>query len=145
MMTPDESSAREAARNTDEGRLLVRYGFEPYDTESAARTVARQAVQDINVLNREIALLRRNVDRLDEKVALYERLLKQRDEENAETLDAAVNIETERNSLRRAAGDFIENVRRHNIAGAGEWHTCTDASFRELRTAYEPPKPVTFS
>lgn len=38
---------RAEARETPEGKLLVRYGFEPWDTESCARTVARKAAEDI--------------------------------------------------------------------------------------------------
>ena len=40
----------------------------------------------------------------------------------------------------QAASDFTENVKRHNIAGAGEWHTATDASFRVLRAALDAAK-----
>jgi hypothetical protein len=32
------------------GKLLIKYGFEPYDTESSARSVARKAVEDITFL-----------------------------------------------------------------------------------------------
>lgn len=39
--------------------------------------------------------------RLAQEVELYKTLLKQRDAENAETLDAAVKIEDERNQLKR--------------------------------------------
>jgi hypothetical protein len=43
---------RAAMRQTPAGRLLVRYGFEPYDTESAARTVAEKAAADIAELEK---------------------------------------------------------------------------------------------
>jgi D-tyrosyl-tRNA(Tyr) deacylase len=36
-----------------------------------------------------------------------------------------------------AAADFAENVKRHNIAGMGEVHVATDASFRVLRDALD--------
>lgn len=47
-MTAEEFRA--SMRTTPEGRLLVRAGFEPYDTESAARRVAEHAVGDITKL-----------------------------------------------------------------------------------------------
>lgn len=37
-------------RETSEGKLLVRYGFEPYNTESSARRVAEKAAEDISQL-----------------------------------------------------------------------------------------------
>lgn len=36
------------------GRLLMRYGFEPYDTESSARRVAELAADEIDVLRNEL-------------------------------------------------------------------------------------------
>lgn len=42
-----EKLFRAEMRATPSGRLLVRYGFEPYDTESSARRVAECAVEDI--------------------------------------------------------------------------------------------------
>lgn len=37
-------------RETPAGKLLLRYGFEPIDTESAARRVAEKAVEEIERL-----------------------------------------------------------------------------------------------
>ncbi len=37
----------EHMRSEPWGALLVRYGFEPYDTESSARRVAEKAAEDI--------------------------------------------------------------------------------------------------
>ena len=47
---------------------------------------------------------------LSQEVELYKTLLKQRDSENAETLDAAVKIEEERNQLRRENTDLSNAV-----------------------------------
>lgn len=41
-----EQQVREEMRATPAGRLLVRCGFEPYDTESSARRVAERAAMD---------------------------------------------------------------------------------------------------
>lgn len=43
-----------AMRRTRSGRLLVRYGYEPYDTESAARRVAEKAADEIHLLKQGI-------------------------------------------------------------------------------------------
>ena len=53
-MTDREKELREAARHTPEGQLLVRYGFEPWDTESAARRVAEKAAAEIARLQAKI-------------------------------------------------------------------------------------------
>lgn len=53
-MTDREKELREAARHTPEGQLLVRYGFEPWDTESAARRVAEKAAAEIAQLQARI-------------------------------------------------------------------------------------------
>lgn len=36
------------------GKLLVRYGFEPYDTESAARRVAEKAAADLEEMKKAL-------------------------------------------------------------------------------------------
>ncbi len=41
---------RQKMRETPEGKLLIRYGFEPYDTETSARRVAEKAAVEIEVL-----------------------------------------------------------------------------------------------
>lgn len=53
-MTDREKELREAARHTPEGQLLVRYGFEPWGTESAARRVAEKAAAEIAQLQARI-------------------------------------------------------------------------------------------
>jgi hypothetical protein len=47
-----ETEVRQEMRETPEGRLLVKYGFEPYDTESSARRVAEKAAADIALLEK---------------------------------------------------------------------------------------------
>jgi len=42
-----EGLLRKEMRQTPEGKLLLRYGFEPYETESCARRVAEKATLDI--------------------------------------------------------------------------------------------------
>lgn len=41
--------------------------------------------------------------------------------------------------LEQAATDFVQNLMRGNVAGSGEFHAATDASFRELKKAVELP------
>lgn len=48
-----DQNYRREARETPAGRLLVRYGFEPYDTESSARRVAERAAEEIEGLVKE--------------------------------------------------------------------------------------------
>ncbi len=45
-MTEDE--LKQQMRETPGGQLLVRAGFEPYDTESAARRVADHAAEELS-------------------------------------------------------------------------------------------------
>lgn len=45
---------KQSLRNTPMGQLLLKYGFEPYDTESSARTVAERAAEEIASLNKDI-------------------------------------------------------------------------------------------
>lgn len=45
-----EQQVREEMRSTGAGRFLLRYGFEPYDTESSARRVAEKAARDLEYL-----------------------------------------------------------------------------------------------
>lgn len=45
-----EKQVREEMRNTEAGRLLVRYGFEPYDTESSARRIAERFATDLKTV-----------------------------------------------------------------------------------------------
>ena len=54
-----EEHRRETARYTEAGALLVRYGFEPYDTERSARDVAEKAAEEIGTLHEELENFRR--------------------------------------------------------------------------------------
>ncbi len=45
-----EAKQREAMRQTPAGKLLVRYGFEPYNIESCTRLVAEKAAEEIEAL-----------------------------------------------------------------------------------------------
>lgn len=47
---------RAEARETPEGKLLVRYGFEPWDTESSARIVARKAAAEVSAYREALEL-----------------------------------------------------------------------------------------
>lgn len=58
----NKQELRQQMRETPAGKLLVRYGFEPYDTESSARRVADKAVVDMAALDATIAKLRINLD-----------------------------------------------------------------------------------
>lgn len=55
---------RNRQREEPWGKLLVKYGYEPYDTESAARHVATMAADEIAALQAEVAKLRGFRDRL---------------------------------------------------------------------------------
>jgi hypothetical protein len=50
MKTPEQ--VRREMRKTPEGKLLWEYGYDMYDTESPARTVARLAAKDLAELKR---------------------------------------------------------------------------------------------
>lgn len=54
----EEQDARLALQNTPMGRLLVRAGFEPWNTESSARRVAEHAAEEIEEL---LTVLRTNL------------------------------------------------------------------------------------
>ncbi len=45
-----DAELRAKMRQTPAGKLLVRYGFEPYDTESSARRIAEKAADEIDAL-----------------------------------------------------------------------------------------------
>ena len=49
---------KQEMRKTAVGKLLVRYGFEPYDTESSARRVAEKASAEILELKQEVKRLK---------------------------------------------------------------------------------------
>lgn len=55
---------KEEMRETPAGKLLVRYGFEPYDTESNARRVAERAAVDIAELTRALDAEHKAIDLL---------------------------------------------------------------------------------
>ncbi len=59
-----EGQMRLQMHQTPAGKLLVRYGFEPYDTESAARRVAEKAAWDIAKLEDTITHLRGQLAKL---------------------------------------------------------------------------------
>lgn len=46
-----EEDVKKQYNESNWGKLLIRAGFEPYDTESAARTVAKHAAEEIDFLN----------------------------------------------------------------------------------------------
>ncbi len=50
-------------RQTPAGKLLVRYGFEPYDTETSARRVAERAAEDVADLVKTLAILQRYIQK----------------------------------------------------------------------------------
>lgn len=52
-------------RNTDMGRLLVRYGYEPYNTESAARRVAEKAAAELSRARSIVKLMLAQLDHGD--------------------------------------------------------------------------------
>lgn len=45
-MNQEDEELKKELRETEWGKLLVRYGFEPYYTESSARTVAEKVSED---------------------------------------------------------------------------------------------------
>jgi len=82
-------------------------------------------------MRNEIAILRTEVERLKVELGVQKvfTLAARKDRDEAEAdLAAAREVMT-------AASDFVENVKRRNIAGFAEIHVATDASFRVLRAA----------
>jgi hypothetical protein len=60
-----EEQLRQEMRETPAGALLVKYGFEPYDTESSARRVAEQAADELAILRRELSSFRNLIGSLN--------------------------------------------------------------------------------
>jgi len=58
---PEQRKVRMDMRKTQSGKLLLRCGFDPFDTESSARRVAEKAAQEISKLSREVRRLRNNI------------------------------------------------------------------------------------
>lgn len=52
-----ETVLRHEARETPAGKLLIRYGFEPWDMESSARRVAKKAAAEIAELTEALELM----------------------------------------------------------------------------------------
>jgi len=57
-----EDDFKKSLRETDWGKLLVRCGFEPYNTESLARRVAEKAAEELKALQTELEELKKDRD-----------------------------------------------------------------------------------
>jgi hypothetical protein len=60
---PEQRKVRLDMRKTQSGKLLLRCGFDPFDTESSARRVAEKAAREISKLIREVRHLRNILSR----------------------------------------------------------------------------------
>ena len=67
--TKREQAVRERLNNTDGGKLLIAFGFTPYDTETAARTVATMAAE---LMAEHRTLIEQEIARIKVLVSRYE-------------------------------------------------------------------------
>ncbi len=61
-----EQEVRNIYNASDWGKLLISYGYDPYNTESAARNVAKKAAEQIRILQDEIENLNDTIDQCQE-------------------------------------------------------------------------------
>lgn len=87
---------KQSLRNTPMGKLLVKYGFEPYDTESSARSVAERAAE-------EIAAERQRAEKAERALGIMCEAL----EEIADSHDSPHNDEIARSALSACAAENV--------------------------------------
>jgi len=66
-MNAQDTKLNEQFKREPWGALLVRYGYEPVNTESSARQVARLAAAEIETLNAEIKKLKWKIRKANRK------------------------------------------------------------------------------